>query len=140
VETILSNVTANVNDDGKLCSICLCVPTAKEKYIFELCGHPTCKPCLQGQIKSGELPLKCSKEGCGTEICIPDLEAALGGNGSEWKAFLRRAVTDFLSKSEKFANCPEPDCLGFVPKKNSDKNRNQLLFYCYECGQDICIV
>ena len=124
-------------EDGFLCSICFSIPESKEKYVFELCGHPICKECLTDQIISGDFPLKCSKEHCGTEICVPDIDAGIKFNEEAKRTFFERSFKDFLDKSSQFANCPVPDCTGIVPK--DPEEIEGIMFHCHDCGSDICV-
>jgi hypothetical protein len=53
---------SGADEDDKVCTLCMCVPESGDKYVYELCGHPCCKSCLKQQVRSGDIPIKCSKE------------------------------------------------------------------------------
>ncbi len=62
VEHLESSAGSDAAASYRLCLICYTTPKPEEKYVYELCGHVTCKECLAGQVRSGDLPLKCSVE------------------------------------------------------------------------------
>ena len=54
--------SSGVEDPELLCTVCMCVSEQAEKYVYELCGHPICKPCLADQLRSSDFPIKCNRE------------------------------------------------------------------------------
>ena len=93
------------------CPVCFCDTEEADAYILEPCGHAYCKDCAPQLMKSGDLPIKCCKEGCDTPVCMEDIKIGISSGPGEYDAALQRAFNNFINENhDTFGRCYSADC------------------------------
>jgi len=108
------------------------------------CGHYFCNDCWTDYLKekiinANVIKILCMQHGCTTVLDSKFIKNILDGKNDlieKYDKFLNRKQK--LEQSDKFKNCPFPNCEGFAEKTGKSKyvKCNFGHEFCFECGNE----